>query len=313
MKNDEFEYIEEKKPLKKNKLLLVIIILILVGGAVFAVFKFANLELPWKKEDKKMKEYIQELESQNKGYSKESDLIITEFQNKEISKVRDFNIVVSDLDADRTGYIFDMTITNQGYEDVNFDCTTILIDGYETSENFSVDIVATGEEKIHINIKKTDLLQLEIRDFNKLTFIGKIVYSNGKKRSFKFDLLTAQIDQVKNEKVGLTKIDEFEDLMINYYKKVEDNNNYYLYFDVKNNGTVTEYDLAISELFLSGKAYVDDIHVLVRSGVEKIFYVSIPKDRMSSFDTFDISFFVLKTNQNEDKEIYITNSKKIYL
>ena len=314
MNSDEFEYVEEHhKPKKSKFLLLIIIIVVLVAGAVFAIFKFTDIELPWKKEDSKLKEYIQELDSQHKGYSKESDLIIPEFQSKQISKVRDFNIVLSDLDADQTGYIFDMTITNESSDYVNFDCSLILIDGFETSESFSIDLVPYEEQKIKINIKKTELLQLEIRDFNKLTFVGKITTSEGRKRNFKFDVPTLQLDPVKNEKVGLIKVDEIENLLISFYKKVEDNTNYYLYFDLKNVDNYQDYELYIDKLSLAGKYYEDDIQIVSRNGSEKIFYLSIPKDSISSFDNFEISFFVVKNYENGNKEIFVTNNKKLYL
>lgn len=309
---EEFEYVEETKKKSKKGLILIIIIIFLIAGAVFSIFYFTDLDLPWKKHNEDTDTYIENLKAQNKTYSKESDLIIPKFTNRMFYNTDDVQITSSELDADKNGYFFELTIQNKSNYPITIICDTILIDKFQTDANFNISLNSRESENVKITITKTELLALEIRDFNSFTFFGQVTTNNEKKK-FDFNVYTEQIDRIKNEKKGV-KIDSVTNIDINYIKKIEDNSNYYLYFDIVNSSKTYNYNVLINKLLLNNKKYeLNNLNLLSHFNAEKVFYLTIPKDDIKEFDSFEISFFVVYNYGQEDQIIRITNSKKIDL
>ena len=258
---EEFEYVEETKKKSKKGILLVIIILILIAGAVFSIFFFTDLDFPWKKHDDETDAYIANLKAQNKTYNKESDLIIPKLTNRLFYNDNGIKITSSELDADKNGYFLELTIENNNNIAQTVICDTILIDKFQTDANFNISLNPREVENIKITVTKTELLALEIRDFNSFTFFGQISNSDGK-RKFDFTVYTEQIDRIDNSKTGI-RIDGIDKFEINYIKKVEDNDNYYLYFDIVNTTKLNNYNVMISRLVLGNKNYDYNINIFI--------------------------------------------------
>ena len=180
---DEFEYIDESKKKNRKGLLLFIIIIVLIIAAVIAVFHFADIDLPWihKDEVDETEQFVEDLKKQNKTYNKDSDLIVPKFIFTNLYQRNGLNIDISELSANQNGYVFTLTMTNNSKNDIRFDCNMILIDGFQLDENFTIILNSTRQTNYEVTIPKTELMQYDIRDFNKLKFLGTILDFNTNK------------------------------------------------------------------------------------------------------------------------------------
>ena len=312
MPNDEFNYIDDSLVNKKKKrpLKILIIILVILALATFVYF----LILPNISHEKKTtsddspSEYV----GVDKVYDKESGLIIPTNYDKRIYERKKMTLDATNIKADKTGYIISLTFNNNSSNAVTINCVAVLIDGFETSANFSLSSSQNVPESTTITIPKTELDLLEINDFNNLSFL---IDFNSNKEDLNFNeiitLYTNQIDPVDNTK-KIIKFDELTNIDVSVFDKKEDAEYSYIYFDIKNKSYQDTYNIMVNKLYVNGKIYnYDNLEEIVHYQADRIFYLKIPKREYPKIEKMNISFFFLKNKDTIDQSIIISNLKEI--
>ncbi len=326
MKNDEFEYIDETKKKSKKPFFLIVlaIIIILFGSLTFITFKTGKIfgiKIPWikTKEDKEVERYEKELEDQYKHYDRESNLIVPGISEVEYYKVYNDKIKAkaNNFSASKEGYKIDLTIINDTIEQVEYKCTKVLIDGFETDTSFELTLQGGSSQDVEATIKKSELDALEINDLNHLTFLGNATLKEGEetinvKTSFTINFI--QLTSVNNSKKNLAVLDQKSDFTISYYKTITDNDYNYIYFDIKNTSSSTNFNITINKLFINDSLYdLEDFQTSSHYRSEKIFTVEIPKKDFKQIDKLTISYTFTNDSALGGKNIYITPQMTVNL
>lgn len=312
MPNDEFNYIDDNLVKKKKKKPLIILIIILVIIAIVCTVYFVILPNIHHEKETSQDDSSTEYVGEDKVYDEESGLIIPTNYDTLIYDRKNMTLNVTDLKADKTGYIISLTFTNTSSDYVTLNCLTVLIDGFETSANFSLSSYENIPASTTITIPKTELDLLEINDFNSITFLTEFV-SNRETNNFteSITLYTNQIDSVDNKK-NVIKFDELSNIALSIYAKKEDADYTYLYFDIKNKSYDDIYKIMVNKLYVNGLIYnYTNLEEIVHYQSERVFYLKIPKKEYPKVEKINISFFFVKNKDTIKQSIIISNLKEI--
>lgn len=312
MPNDEFNYIDDNLVKKKKKKPLIILIIILVIIAIVCTVYFVILPNIHHEKETSQDDSSTEYVGEDKVYDEESGLIIPTNYDTLIYDRKNMTLNVTDLKADKTGYIISLTFTNTSSDYVTLNCLTVLIDGFETSANFSLSSYENIPASTTITIPKTELDLLEINDFNSITFLTEFV-SNRETNNFteSITLYTNQIDSVDNKK-NVIKFDELSNIDLSIYAKKEDADYTYLYFDIKNKSYDDIYKIMVNKLYVNGLIYnYTNLEEIVHYQSERVFYLKIPKKEYPKVEKINISFFFVKNKDTIKQSIIISNLKEI--
>ena len=311
-KYDEFG-LEIEDSSKKTIVFFIIVTCIIIFLLIFLVLKIAAPKHDGLREETPNTNKIEEqpaMDSRSE-FNEEANLVIPSFANGTIYEEYDLKIIMSNLQADKSGYTFTIVGSELGEDNYILNCNKISIDSFETSANFTLYVNAYSSDEVVVRIPIEELNILEINDFNKLTFFFDIQES-GSTKSFIRDVVMSQNIPIINTKKGLLKIDEKNDLLINYYKKIEDDTNTYLYFEIENNKESNQV-IKIKKLLLNDNLYeVNDFSQNSHALTKNIFYLKIPKKEINNIEKLRISFFIFDTII-DGKATYITNEKELTL
>lgn len=306
---DEFG-MEIKSSSKIPLILFILIISIILILFLFLTIRIRNNPKEQEQEEtKKTETQNVPIMDENSSYNEEASLVVPTIANPTLYRTDTLNISLTDLTADKNGYILHIKATNtSNTKTYLFECNKIAIDGYETSATFKLMLSPYANETITTRITLEELNNLEIIDFNKLTFFLNIS-QNGEVETTTREVRMSQHITIDNTKKGLLKVDEKNKVVISYYKKIEDETDTYLYFEIENNSKKNQV-IQIKKLVLNNKLYnIEDFKETTHFETKKIFYIKIPKKEIESITKLRISFFLFDPLEN-GKATYITNEKE---
>ncbi|HIS18714.1 MAG TPA: hypothetical protein IAC02_08930, partial [Candidatus Coprovivens excrementavium] len=95
---------------------------------------------------------------------------------------------------------------------------------------------------------------------------------------------------------------------LNYYETITDQDNTYIYFDIKNDTYNSNKQVRIKKLIINGELYdYQDLDFKLYRGAENIFSIVIPKSKIKEVESFTVSFFITSYLDDEVLGIYMTN------
>lgn len=307
---DEFG-IEIKEPSKLPVILFIIVVCIVVALLIFLSIKMTNSTKEQKTETKdSIKTTENPKTDENSSYNEEASLVVPKISNPVIYKIDKLTLNMFDLKADESGYMLYINALNiDTTKTYVVSCDKIAIDKYETTASFHITLSPYANETMTIKIPIEELNNVEINDFNKLTFFLNIT-ENGKTQTLTRDVRMTQRVEIDNNKKGLLKIDEKNKVLLSYYKKIEDEENTYLYFEVENNSK-TNHIVKLKKLILNNTLHqVENIRVQTHFETKTIFYIKIPKKEIKDINKMRVSFFIIDSSSDK-KATYITVEKEL--
>ncbi|MBQ8192549.1 MAG: hypothetical protein IJZ46_00535 [Bacilli bacterium] len=288
-------------------IVLGIVLFLVLISIVILIFNIGNItkhisQNEKNKEHEKTKEEIKIEEVEG--------LVVPKIENGKIFKDRDFNIELSKIDTSSKGYTLYIDITaNQNINPSQIECYRILIDGYDIPGNFKMNINPGETKQEKIVLKKTDLEHLQINNFQNLEFYMTII--GGAEDVYVYGKTNMQtLIPVDNEKKGLTNIYDKNSIILSYYKKVEDNDYTYLYFEVKNLSQ-EKYNIYLNKIVIDNKLYEDEYSIHSEPYGKQMSYIKIPKDKVENVGKIKISFFLEKETTMDKYQIHISVEKEI--
>lgn len=284
----------------------VILFFVLIGIVIF-IFNIGNLTKHFTDNEKNK---TQEQTKQEIKVEKVEGLVVPEIDKETIFKDRDYEIKLSKIDTSSKGYTLYIDINaNQNIQPSQINCHRIQIDGYDISGSFKIDINAGETKTEKVVLKKTELEHLDINNFKELTFYISIF--NGQEEVNVMGNSNMKVFiPVDNEKKGLTNIYDKNNIYLNYYKKIEDNDYTYLYFEVENKSEHI-YNININKMLINDKLYEDTYSIYSKPSGKQISYMKIPKDKVESVDKIKVSFFLERETTIEEYRIHISAEKEI--
>ena len=218
-----------------NKLGLLIVFALSIAGAIFGAYILyenkdnLDFSLPW---EEKEEEDIPEAEPprEDKNNTSGGKLYLPGL-NEDDSLIKYYNIdatiTLKDLKATTKGYEFDVVAKTESYGGTfEFECTKMLIDGYEISPTFELNLSgrSNAEEEVHIIIPLVELENLEIRNFRNLSFFAGFKYRAKYSDAQTYGIFTTAMIQdvyVDNNKEELASFTPQENVRISYHKKID--------------------------------------------------------------------------------------------
>ena len=199
-----------------------------------------------------------------------------------------------------------------GFANYVVNCDKILIDNYEVSPTFKLNVnLSQKTDKTKIIIPMTELDILEISSFKELKFYlkldkvdeyGKINTTIGTGRIVGFE--EKYDTNIKNVTASFASKDG---VVISFYKKEEFSDGTYLYYLVENNNKSQSHKIELKKLLINGKIYEDaEVNVNTHYSSKTIFYIKIPHKDFSDIITIKSSFFILRADEKE-QTIFATN------
>ena len=313
MPNDEFNYIDEtaiKQQSKKPLIIIIIIVSVIIIALVVGLIIFNST----KETEEKEKDDIVEVEGTNKLYDRVSGLMIPKSYTEKPYDRNGVSLAVTNITANKTGYIIELAYNNYNAHNVILDCTKVLIDNFATSVKFKLVTNNGIEQKTTINIPKTELDLLEITDFKTITLLTTVTSElNNESNKRKIEINSFSLDDVDNKKNRIV-YDEIDDLSLSVYKTSTDSDNTYIYFDIENKSQEQSYDVYINKLLINGEIYnYKDFYQKAHYLSETIFYLAIPKKEFPAVERIELSFFFIYNQNLPDQIIKNSNLKEVFV
>lgn len=222
-----------------------------------------------------------------------------------------FNLKFTDIKANESGYVITASLTSF-VDYVTIEIRSMNIDGFYVSTKFAISDrsdsgnwdsqVATTHE---FRIDKSELDELGIFGFNNIGFVYDFECPHKKSENLTFYLVGTNSIQISNERKGLVQIDSTDNMVVSYYKTVEDTDYTYVYFDFKNKSDAEDYTILLKSLEINGKKYeLSGFEHKIYRKSEHAIYLPIPKSDFSKISSINVSFFVLQ-KQNSGKINYV--------
>jgi len=306
---------EEKNINLKKVIILVIVFLIISFLAYTFRHKLVSL-LPFttsKVEEKtSSEETTEEEKSENSLLKDYKSSLIKPTSYDEYQELKYGTLYLTNLTVDDKGYNLGFRYDpKSGYyaDNIILKINKTLVDTFDTSA--TLDIKTNGQSYVlgNMQIKKTELDALGINSFSELKlFITE--YSTAKERSEDTIVNWNFYNEINpyNSTKGLIEIANIDDIKISYYKRVEDKDNTYLYFDVKNKNNNIYSTVYIKKLLVNGNIYdTENIEINNYPSSENIFYITIPTKTYKEVEEFTVSFICIIKEKDEIISYNITN------
>lgn len=311
---NEEDFLLIKKP-KKSRLGKSIIIIIILGALGFGGYYLyknheklnLNIKLPWTKKEEKTEK---EEKTDNDEVITEVNSVIDglEVPQMDERKINTQNgpIIIKPIGIDSKGYALNIEFQSPS---ATLYIEKILIDGLNTSE--TLELKSEENELVSgvIHINKTELEPLNIHGFSELTIFYR-VNTPDKKGNISREVIKVYNNFYYDNKIkGLIQIYEIDNFTLNYYKKEEDNDSIYLYFDAINKNYNEKKVVKLKKILINDELYNNSsLEEEIYLNTEKIFYITIPKKDIKNINNFTIQFFVIGKDKKEQvKEYFITN------
>ena len=320
--NDQSLIRMEKRAANKGGILLIILIALIglgVGGYIL-YRNFDNINWPWEeKQEEKDEEKEETGDSNNSSGGKLHLPEISPTVNVIQIKGQAGNLYITKLIATSKGYELDFKLElgdleeldQQDLEKFEVECEKILVDDFEISPKFELEITPYSKTATtKVIIPMSELENLEIKSFRALTFFLtlKSTIDGSTRDTITESRMTAYqsvyVDNTKKIKASFNTLDS---VRIQYYKKIEAEDATYLYYIVENNNKVTNHKIEIKKLVINDEAYnKPSINVESHYNSKTIFYIKIPRKDFKEVNKITSAFFILRP-EGEDQAIFITN------
>lgn len=316
-----------------NKIGLFFLLLIsIIGFSVGGYLLYQNRDnidftLPWnkkdedkaEKEDKPKPEKNENNTSGGKLYlpeiSPETNLLR---QDKSTAKLN-----ITSLKATKEGYVLELKLTNVEFKGtIKIDCEKILIDEYELTPTFQMELVTESEtdKTTKVTLPIAELENLEINNFRSLSFFINALYIGNRdteedtKPIKSKTIVTAFQDKfVDNTKETLTAFNAQDSVKIYYYKMLNVEDATYLYFLVDNTNKENNHQIEIKKLLVNQKIYnTPSINVKSHHNSKTTFFIKIPRKDFQTVEEVTASFAITR-KVGEDTAVFFTRDEKLKL
>lgn len=306
----------EKKATNHIGLFVVIFLaIILLGGGGLLIYIYRDkidweLSLPWEgalggSNDKE--------KSKNKNSKKE--LIIPTINRATIAEGKT-TFEITKIEADDKGYLITaMYLTYSRTSKMIVD--TLIIDGFYTTTEFEVkdeynwnDKSTHEGQEIKFRINKTELDNYNLSGFSSLTFHYTIIEPEETFDNQITRIAFTNSISLDNGFKGLLKVDQVEDITIEYYKAEEYPDGTYIYFLATNADARDTRELKIKKLIINDRIYdMPEFSETLYKGCKRLFHIKIPSNKIREVEEFTVSFYVLKDDDTTGKytTVSITN------
>ncbi|MBR6133561.1 MAG: hypothetical protein IKQ29_02460 [Bacilli bacterium] len=299
---------------------LIIVFSILVSAFCFGLYLYIQNPQKVKAFFKKDEVYIEEkTDSKGNVIVGNNALLPVDFEHKKIFDNRGLVIYIESVERANNGYTVTVLFTSSdrlSYADIKVN--DVLIDGYSIDTSFKASIREPSEEvTTSFFIKKQTMAELEMTRFTKISMFFHIDFSEDKTKGEDF-FGTAEsftYEKIDNRKKGLITVANKDNLIIYYYKLLQDKEFYYLYFILKGNNFNHNHYLQLKKLLINEEVYnyENNFEIYIRNNSMKQFYLKIPRKDFESIKNFRASFYII-TDEGEDynsRVVYITNANLI--
>lgn len=278
-----------------------------------------ELKLPWQSDSSK-----EEKEKNKNGESSKNndrdDLVLPSKLN-ETENVNGGSLRIYDVKLDDKGYTISVDyLFPNGDSDLTIE--KVLINGFEVSSTLTInekkDEGLVKDQKPTtgtLRILRTELVPLKITGLKEITFFYRFT-QYGKESTLKRCKFSVSNNiDFKTELEGLINIyKNDQEIDINYYETITDQDNTYIYFHAKNNTYANNKQIRVKKLIINGEIYdYRDLNFSLYRGAANLFSIIIPKDQVKEIKSFTISFFVIATKEDTPNSIYITNDYTVEL
>lgn len=288
-------------------IVLGIIIFSVLIGLVILLFNIGNITKYFTSQETKKEEESKITETKVEQIE---GLYVPKISNGIILDRETIKISLNNVEVSSKGYILHIEIkANNNLPPGQVECYRILIDDYDITGKFKIDINPGESKQEKITLKKTELEHLGINNFLKLTFYIKLYGGEEIIKAQGITNMQIQIP-VNNEKKGLTEIYDKNNIKLSYYKKIEDEDYTYLYFKT-NNTSNDVYNISLNKLTINDKLYEDTYTMRSLPSGKQISYMKIPKEKVENVDKIKISFFLEKETSIDKYQIHISAEKEI--
>ena len=312
----------EKK--RTNVYGLIIVFAIIIGAFCFGLYYYIQNPQKVRSFFKKDEVYIEE-KTDTKGnvVIGNNELLPVKMENKEIYDDiarQGLDIYVDSVERANNGYTVNLSFIVDGSNGTaDIKCLDVLVDGYSTDITFEKHISADGKYYLDFFIKKAVLAELEITRWSKLGIYFYIVYDKDTEyeevENYYGEVESFSYEKVDNRKKGLIRLNDKDNLYIDFYKLLQDKDYYYFYFLAREKNTNYNHFIQVKKLMINGEIYNydGDLEVYARYGAMKEFYIKIPRKNYEKIDNFSISFFLISDNSDNfaDRIISITNAYSV--
>lgn len=316
-----------------NKIGLFFLLLIsIIGFAVGGYLLYQNRDnidftLPWnKKEEDKNENEDKPKPEKNENNTSGGKLYLPEIspetnllrQEKTTAKLN-----ITSLKATKDGYVLELKLTNIDFKGtIKIDCEKILIDEYELTPTFNMEISPESEQEITktVTLPIAELENLEINNFRSLSFFINALYieprdteEDTKPIKSKVVVNAFQDKFVDNTKEPLTTFNAQDSVKISYYKMLDVEDSTYLYFLVDNNNKENNHKIEIKKLLVNKKIYNSpSINITTHHNSKTIFFIKIPKKDIQTVEEVTTSFAITR-KVGEDTAVFFTRDEKLKL
>ena len=308
---------------KKGLFILILVIVLALGIGGYFLYKNRNnldfdFSLPWKEKEKNEDNKDNKEEGKENGGSSEEKSEFANFtvKDKTIYEEKKLKIDFSNFKKNENDYTFDITLTSYLDKNGTISCNKILVDGYDTTSSFNFNIVKGSSlpyiSTTNVSIKKSDLKESFINEFNYIKFFFEFEYEDEKNTKYQTDIYTDINVMLGNDSRKVKKkVAEKDNVVISYYKKEEDDDYHYFYFLLMGNRGNVDYNIIVKKLLINNKleAY-KDFDVLIRNNSEKIACIKIPKSSYKEINSFNISFILYEKN-NKNGKMFATSQVEL--
>lgn len=236
--------------------------------------------------------------------------------------VLDAELSFTKVKADNKGFVITASLLNTRGSFTTIEVKHVLIDGFYTTTTFAIsDALDTDEygsvwgveqkpTEVEFRIKKTELDDLDIFGFNRIDIVYDAENETDKEVNSSFGIVAHNDLDIVNDRTGLIKIDEKNDIVISYYKTIAADDATYIYFDFVNQGRIKkDVTIYVKQLLINNKVYdMTDFSGLIPRGAQRALYLKIPKKDISRVSTLKVQFFIVEEDEKtKEKSFYITN------
>ena len=320
----------EKRATNKVGLFFLLLISI-IGFAVGGYLLYQNRDsidftMPWnKKEEEIVEKEDKPKPEKNENNTSGGKLYLPEI-NPETNLLRQDKITsklnITSLKATKEGYVLELKLTNIDFKGtIKIDCEKILIDDYELTPTFHMELSTETEQEITqtVTLPITELENLEISNFRSLSFFINAYYITGtnteeeKPIKSKIVVTAFQDKFVDNTKETLTTFNAQDSVKISFYKMLNVEDATYLYFLVENSNKENNHQIEIKKLLVNKKIYNSpSINIKTHHNSKTIFFIKIPKKDIQTVEEVTASFAITR-KIGEDTAVFFTRDEKLKL
>ncbi len=314
---DIFDDLEPKEKSPIIPIAIFVSIVIVLGVVTVFVFSLlaehTELEVPWSSENK----------TNNKGNVGSSrdqmKLVVPSIKsNQRPAKILNSEMEITKIIADEYGFLITVSLLNQENQYTTIEVNQISLDGFYFSTTFAmsdlIDYDENGNQALEqkpslyeFRIKKTELDDLSMFGFNTIRLILNAENESNKKKDIEFYREVNNDLHIVNERKGLIRIDDINEVVVSYYKTVTSSDGTYIYFDFVNKN-YKDIDIYVKELVINNKVYdMSSFEALAPRLTQHAVFLFIPKKDIERVNTMKVKFFLVEENSNREKSFFITN------